>query len=352
VLGFTSVSTTRIDELVSRVLASEARALARAMRLIDDREPGFVDILKGLYPHTGKAWVIGITGTPGSGKSTLVDRLVGALRGKGQRVGVVAVDPTSPYSGGAILGDRIRMQKHFLDEGVFIRSLATRGALGGLSRSAGDVIRVMDAAGFDVVIVETVGVGQDELEVTQLAHTTVVVMAPGMGDDIQAIKAGILEVADVFAVNKADRDGADATMRDLEQMIALGGMVARGAPPAARGHSAAAAAAKMPGGAGAEGWVPPILPTVAVKGEGIDALIQACEEHRRFLFETEAGALEREQRLAHELRAILHDTLLRDADRRLAAELDEALAAIAGGRDDPYTAAERMVGALFAREGA
>lgn len=342
----------KVQKLVDGVLAGDARAVARTVRLIDDRAPSFVHLLKALYPHTGKAWVLGVTGTPGAGKSTLVDRMVEALRARGERVGVVAVDPTSPYSGGAILGDRIRMQRHFLDEGVFIRSLATRGALGGLSRSAGDVIRVLDAAGFDLVIVETVGIGQDELEVTRLAHTTVVVMAPGMGDDIQAIKAGILEVADLFAVNKADRDGADATMRDLEQMIALGGVLDRqGAGPMARGHSAAAVAAPRSAGEAGGRWTPPIVKTVATKGEGVDELLDACEAHRRFLFETEAGSRKRVQRLEQELLGILRDTLLREAEERLGGAIDGAAAVVAARREDPYSAAERLVGSLFAEEG-
>lgn len=315
------------------------------MRLIDDRDPVFVDLLKSLYPHTGNAWIVGVTGMPGSGKSTLVDQLVAAWRARDKRVGVVAVDPTSPYSGGAILGDRIRMQRHFLDEGVFIRSLATRGALGGLSRSASDVIRVLDAAKFDVILVETVGVGQDELEVTRLAHTTIVVMSPGMGDDIQAIKAGILEVADVFAVNKADREGADATMRDLEQMIALGGVVAKAGGPSSRGHSAAATrlgAAERSGE-----WLPPILKTVALKGEGIDALVDACDRHREHLEATEAGSRKRVQRVEQELLGILRDTLLRAAEDRLGPAIADAVAAVGRREQDPYTAAERMVRTLF-----
>ena len=203
-----------MSDLAARVVAGEVRAAARACRLVDDAAPGHVDLLKALFPHTGRAWIVGVTGNPGAGKSTLVDRLIAALRAQGKKVAVVAVDPTSPFTGGAILGDRIRMQRHFEDPGVFIRSLATRGALGGLSRSARDVVRVLDAWGADVVLVETVGVGQDELEITRTAHTTLVVMAPGMGDDVQAIKAGILECADVFAVNKADREGADSTVRE------------------------------------------------------------------------------------------------------------------------------------------
>ena len=211
-----------MHDLAARVLAHEARAVARAMRLVDDRAGDYAQILKDIFPHTGKAYVVGITGNPGAGKSTLADRMIEAWRKEGKTVGVIAVDPTSPFSGGAILGDRIRMQRHATDEGVFIRSVATRGHLGGLSRSARDMVRILDAYGADVVLVETVGVGQDELEITRTAHSTLVVMAPGMGDEVQAIKAGILECADVFAVNKADRDGVDATVRDLELMASLG----------------------------------------------------------------------------------------------------------------------------------
>src|SRR5580658_3294210 len=209
-------------DLAKRVLAGEVRAVARALRHIDDRAPPYIDLLKDLFPHTGKAYVIGVTGNPGAGKSTLTDRLIEVFRERGKTVAVIAVDPTSPFSGGAILGDRIRMQRHAEDPGTFIRSVATRGHLGGLSRSARDMVRVLDAYGAGVILVETVGVGQDELEITRTAHSTLVVVAPGMGDEVQATKAGILECADVFAVNKADREGADSTVRDLELMIALG----------------------------------------------------------------------------------------------------------------------------------
>ena len=203
------------------ILAGDVRAAARLMRDLDDRRPGALAALKALFPHTGKAYVVGITGNPGAGKSTVVDALIAHYRAAGERVGVVAVDPTSPFSGGAILGDRIRMQRHALDPGVFIRSLATRGHLGGLSRSTFDVAHVLDAMGFERILIETVGVGQDEVDVMRAAHTTVVVTVPGLGDDIQAIKAGLLEVADVLVVNKADREGADRTERDLMHMLDL-----------------------------------------------------------------------------------------------------------------------------------
>jgi len=333
--------------LAERVRSGETRGVARAMRLVDDRDPVFVDLLKHLYPHTGRAYVLGVTGTPGAGKSTLVDRLISEYRKRGDKVGVIAVDPTSPFSGGAILGDRIRMQRHFLDEGVFIRSLATRGQLGGLSRSAGDVTHILDAAGFDVVIVETVGVGQDELEVARLAHTTLVVMAPGMGDDIQAIKAGILEVADVFAVNKADRDGADATMRDLEQMIALDHQMARAAK-SPHGHSAAGATTKS--GRDGDRWSPPVLKTVALRGEGIADLAEACDGHRQFWDEPERRAASKATRVESELSAVFRDTVLSAALARVGAELAEAAIAIAAGEDDPYSVSERLASALIRSE--
>ena len=205
--------------LAEKILQGDIRAAARLMRDIDDGLKSAVEELKALYPHTGKAFIVGLTGPPGAGKSTLVDQLTAAYRKQNKRVGVVAVDPTSPFTGGAILGDRIRMNRHADDDGVFIRSLATRGYLGGLSRSTGDVVNVMDAMGMDVVIIETVGVGQDEIDIVRMAHTTVVVMVPGLGDDIQAIKAGILEIGDIFVVNKADREGADRTVRELANML-------------------------------------------------------------------------------------------------------------------------------------
>ncbi|XXX82265.1 methylmalonyl Co-A mutase-associated GTPase MeaB [Sorangium sp. So ce134] len=337
--------------LAEKVLARDTRATARACRLVDDRAGDYAAILKELFPHTGRAWVLGVTGNPGAGKSTLTDRLIGAFRKQDRRVAVVAVDPTSPFTGGAILGDRIRMQAHFGDPDVFIRSLATRGALGGLSRSAVDIARVLDAWGADVVLVETVGVGQDELEITRTAHTTLVVAAPGMGDEVQAIKAGILECADVFAVNKADRDGADAAVRDLELMIALGGEVAR-ASGRSRGHSAAALHARAteaaaPVGAPAEGpWEPAIVRTVATRNEGVAALVDRLEGHRAWLFGTEAGAARREERLREAMHVQLRDALTDAAVAALGPALDAAVRAVARREVDPYTASERLVEAF------
>jgi LAO/AO transport system kinase len=297
-------------------------------------------LLRRIFSHDEHAFVIGVTGTPGAGKSTVVDGLVQLYRQSGLRVGVLAIDPSSPYTGGAILGDRIRMQRHFLDEGVFIRSIATRGHLGGLSRSTGDVLQVLQAAKFDVVIIETVGVGQDELEVTRLADSTLVVVAPGLGDDVQAIKAGILEIADVFAVNKADRPGADAAVQDLQQMLSL-----RRAPQGLsqmRGHTGMAALDELPSKDAGQ-WVPPILRTVATKGEGLGELVQAMSEHREFLGNTDAGREATERRRASEFRGILHQRLLDALEERFAGDVSMALAEVIEGRVDPYSAAEALV---------
>jgi LAO/AO transport system kinase len=293
-----------------------------------------------------------VTGNPGAGKSTLVDRLIEAYRSRGQRVGVVAVDPTSPYTGGAILGDRIRMARHTTDEGVFIRSMATRGHMGGLSRSARDVVRILDASGYGVVLVETVGVGQDELEITRTAHTTLVVMAPGMGDEVQAIKAGILECADVFAVNKADRDGADGTMRDLELMIALGNETMR-ALSRGRGHATHTATDGhvKAGEAGAIGerWTPPIVKCVATRGEGTGELMTALDGHRAWVEGTVAGRARRELRMGEEVREALREALIDAAVHDLGDRIDEAVQAVDARSLDPYTATERLVAAFRAR---
>ncbi len=309
--------------LAERVLRGEVLAAARLMRLIDDGMPQAEAALRALFPHTGRAQIVGITGNPGAGKSTLVDRLIAHLRKQGKSVGVLAVDPTSPFTGGAILGDRLRMQDHALDPGVFIRSLATRGQLGGLSRATGDCVRVFDAMGKDVILIETVGVGQDEVEVCRLAHTTVVVVVPGLGDDIQAIKAGILEVADVFAVNKADREGAERTVRDLRHMLELN-------------HAMLAADAQVP-------WEIPIVKTVAARDEGTAELWDAVMRHMAVL-RAGPGLLEREtMRAKEELVRLLREKLLETALQRLAAQgaaLDVLAARIARRELDPYGVAE------------
>jgi len=331
------------EKLVQGILNGEVRAIARACRVVDDELEGRVALLKALFPHTGRAWIIGVTGNPGSGKSTLVDRLVEKVRARDQRVAVVAVDPTSPFSGGAILGDRIRMQRHFQDSNVFIRSLATRGALGGLSRSARDVVRVLDAWGADVILLETVGVGQDELDVARAAHTTLVVVAPGLGDDVQASKAGLLECADVFAVNKADREGADATVRDLEGMIALGGeLVFAGAH--SRSHAAgaldvASAVVEMKG----TRFVPPVLRCVATRNEGITELFERLEAHRAWLLTTEQGRTRQVERLRAELEAMVHDALARRVAKELRGDLAPFAERVLRREIDPYDACELLI---------
>jgi LAO/AO transport system kinase len=306
------------------VLNGDIRAAARLMRDIDDNRPQAVDELKQLYPRTGNAYIIGITGPPGAGKSTLVDQLTAAFRIRGKKVGVVAIDPTSPFTGGAILGDRIRMNRHATDEGVFIRSLATRGALGGLSRSTADVALVMDALGMDIVIIETVGVGQDEVDIVRAAHTTCVVMVPGMGDDIQAIKAGILEIGDIFVVNKADRDGADRTARELATMLEF-----RSAPDG--------------------GWNPQVLKTEAQRGTGIEELVGEILLHRDHLMSS--GTIDdflRERNQRHFM-DILRDTLFKRALDYMAtdATLDSVVAGIGDHTIDPYSAVEQVLARMM-----
>jgi LAO/AO transport system kinase len=328
--------------LAQRVLDGEMRAAARVMRLIDDRAQGYIGILKDLYPHVGKAWLIGVTGTPGAGKSTLCDRVIDYYRKQGKKVGVVCVDPTSPFTGGAILGDRIRMQRHFLDEGVFIRSVATRGALGGLSRSATDVARVLDAYGCDVVLIETVGVGQDELDVTRTAHTTLVVVPPGGGDDVQANKAGLLEVADIFVVNKADREGADAQVRHLESMIALGHEIKAGRREVPKGHLVHGVIPEGPSSTDDGTWTPPVLKTIAAKGEGIAALCENIEKHRAWL-QTDAGKERRAAQQQAELLATFRDTLVEEALDELGDRIMEAAREVRDGKSDPYSVSEQLI---------
>ncbi len=334
--------------LSERVLAGEVRAASRLMRLIDDADPAATPELQALFPHTGRAWIIGITGSPGAGKSTLTDRLIAQYRKAGKRVGVLAVDPTSPFTGGAILGDRIRMQAHATDPGVFIRSLATRGNLGGLSRATGDCLRVMDAMGLEVILVETVGVGQDEIDIAQLAHTTVVVLVPGMGDDIQAIKAGILEVADVFAINKADLDGADRVVRELRAMLELRHAVR--APPLDHDAHHRMVRARAEGRppevpAGPEEWEPPIQKVIAAKGQGVDELVAAITAHRDFLERTGERAKREQNRALTQFVTLLRDRLLRAGLERLERErgnLGEVASRIAARQADPYALADEL----------
>ena len=313
----------RTQEVVDRILAGEVLAAARLMRELDDGRPEAREILKELYRHSGRAHIIGITGSPGVGKSTLTDRIIHYLRQEGKTVGVVAVDPTSPFSGGAILGDRIRMQRHALDEGVFIRSLATRGHFGGLTASARAVITVLDAMGKDCVLVETVGVGQDEVEIAATANTTLVVTVPGMGDDIQAIKAGILEVADILVINKADREGASRTYQELIQMLEL------------QAHRKASA------------WKAPVLMTQAKDNEGIEALMAAVADHREFLAKDGGQGLQlaRGSRVRQEFLEILKEGVARHLVKQLESDgrLDRVLRDILEKQTDPYSASETLV---------
>jgi LAO/AO transport system kinase len=293
--------------------------VARLISLVEDASPLLREVMAALAPHTGHAQIVGITGSPGVGKSTSTNALVTELRRAGKRVGVLAVDPSSPFSGGALLGDRVRMQDHALDRDVYIRSMASRGHLGGLAWTTPQALRVLDAAGCDVILVETVGVGQSEVEIAGLADTTMVLLAPGMGDGIQAAKAGILEIGDLYVVNKADRDGADQVRRDLRSMLALG---------------------ERPEGA----WRPPIVKTVAARGEGIDEVVAELDRHFRWLESSGQLAERRTRRARDEIEAIAVTALrARWGDVHGRSELDELAAAVGAGKSDPYTAADELL---------
>lgn len=306
-------------ELVQKILQGDPRAVARLMTMIENGVAEAVAALKSLYHHTGKAHVIGVTGPPGSGKSTLTDRIIEELRRRGQTVGIVAVDPTSPFTGGAILADRIRMQRHSVDPGVFIRSMATRGHLGGLARATNDVVDVLDAAGKDYVLIETVGVGQDEVDVVRAAHTSIVVAVPGLGDDIQAIKAGVMEIGDLFVVNKADRDGADKTAAEIEMALHLGGATG--------------------------GWLPRVLKTVALKGEGVAELTQVILEHQAFLQQHEGRRQKGRERSHWVFRELLQERATTRVIEQAASNgtLDRLVERIAARETDPYTAVEEVL---------
>ena len=306
-------------DLAERVLAGDARAVARAISVVEREDAASAALIGRLFARTGRAHVIGLTGAPGVGKSTLVDRMTAAFRRERLRVGVLAVDPTSPFSGGAILGDRIRMQRHAGDGGVFVRSMATRGQLGGLARATDDARIVLDAAGTDVVLIETVGVGQGEIDVSRTAGVSVVVLAPGSGDDVQALKAGIMEIADVFVVNKADRDGADRAVAEIEGMLSL-----RDRQP--------------------DEWRPPVVKTCAAAGDGIDDVVAAV---RRFAARGRAA----EDRARRRARARLESILVGRIVDRIAADraLDAAVDAVAAREVDPYAAAGELV-RRFAQE--
>ncbi|WP_459973666.1 methylmalonyl Co-A mutase-associated GTPase MeaB [Nocardioides pyridinolyticus] len=308
-----------VETLVERAREGDARSVARLISLVEDESPLLREVMAALAPHAGHAQVIGITGSPGVGKSTSTSALVGELRRAGKRVGVLAVDPSSPFSGGALLGDRVRMQDHALDREVYIRSMASRGHLGGLAWTTPQALRVLDAAGCDVILIETVGVGQSEVEIAGLADTTMVLLAPGMGDGIQAAKAGILEIGDLYVVNKADRDGVEQVRRDLRSMLAL---------------------AERTEGA----WKQPILLTVAQKGEGVAEVVEALDQHGEWL--ASSGELERRRtrRARDEIEAIAVTALrARWGDVHGRSELDELAAAVVAGRTDPYAAADVLL---------
>ncbi len=306
--------------LAEKIFQGDIRAASRLMRDIDDRMPNTMEELKRIYPKTGNAYIIGITGPPGSGKSTLVDKTVEILRKEGKTVGIVAVDPTSPFTGGAILGDRIRMQRHSADDGVFLRRLATRGSLWGLSRSTNDVIKVMDAMGKDIIIVETVGVGQDEVDIVNTAHTSVVVLVPGQGDDIQAIKAGILEIGDIFVINKCEREGVHRLERELRATLEMG--------------------AKRE-----DGWMPPIFKTEALLSKGIFEFVYGVYRHKEKLMASEHFERKNAERTRLEFLSVLSSELMESVVGRLrkGKRLEKIIDGLIQKRGNPYSAVEKIL---------
>ena len=309
-----------LQNLIGQIRSGDSRALARAISTVENRAPGWAELLKALFPYTGHARIIGLTGAPGAGKSTLVDQLARLYRTGEEKhtVGIIAVDPTSPYTGGAILGDRIRMQEHFSDPGIYIRSMATRGSLGGLARTTADVATVLDAAGRDLILIETVGVGQDEIDVMRVADVTVVILVPGMGDDVQSIKAGIMEIADIFVINKSDREGAERVEREIRALQSL----------AVRGDQ----------------WIPPIVQTVASEGKGIAELAEAIAEYETYLKKENLALAHAAQHWQQRLIEMLRDTMLDRARAQMAdGDLSRYAAEVAEHKRDPYTLVEEIV---------
>jgi LAO/AO transport system kinase len=310
-----------IQAWIDRLRSGDTRALSRAISTVENRAPGWSDLLKALFPHSGKAHVLGLTGAPGAGKSTLVDHLARHYRKQNRTVGIIAVDPTSPYTGGAILGDRIRMQEHFSDPGIYIRSMATRGSLGGLARTTADVATVLDASGRDIVMIETVGVGQDEVDIVRLADVTVVILVPGMGDDVQTIKAGIMEIADVFVINKSDHEGAERVEREIRALQSL---------------------ATRP-----DGWTPPIVKTVASEGAGIAELAAAIGEYEGYLQKENLTFKKNVQNWRERLVEMLRDAMLEKAREHLGdGNVARMAAEVAEHKRDPYTLIEEIAGKM------
>ncbi len=314
--------TSQIEELVERVRSGDVRALARAISVVEDRGPHASELLKALFPYSGNAALIGLTGSPGAGKSTLVDQIAREYRKQGKTIGIVAVDPTSPFSGGAILGDRIRMQSHYADAGIYIRSMATRGSLGGLASTTADVATVLDASGRDLVMIETVGVGQDEVDIVTLADVTIVILVPGMGDDVQTIKAGIMEIADVFVINKSDRDGAERVEREIRAMQSLS--------------------------VRSDNWTPPIVKTVASEGTGVPEVIDAIGKYQAYLEQGSRGRSRRIENWRKRLTEMLRDALFQRVvtDYLGNGEAERYATEIAEHQRDPYSLVEEIVGEL------
>jgi len=303
---------------VDRLRSGDPRALARAISTVENRSPGRSDLLKALFPFSGHARLLGLTGAPGAGKSTLVDQLARLYRKSGQTLGIIAVDPTSPYTGGAILGDRIRMQEHHADPGIYIRSMATRGSLGGLARTTADVATVLDASGRDLILIETVGVGQDEVDIVRLADITIVILVPGMGDDVQSIKAGIMEIADIFVVNKSDRDGAEHLEREIRALQSL----------ATR----------------SDGWIPPIVKTIATTGAGVAELAESIRSFEEHLRQEKLGLRRNIQNWQERLIEMLRDAMLDKAQVQMQnGRVEQYAAEIAEHKRDPYTLVEEIV---------
>ena len=314
---------TEIKNLTGLLRSGDVRALARAISTVENHEPGWLDLLKALFPHSGRARTIGLTGAPGAGKSTLADQLAKLYREESKTVGIIAVDPTSPYTGGAILGDRIRMQEHFADPGIYIRSMATRGSLGGLARTTADVAMVLDASGRDLVMIETVGVGQDEVDIVRVADITVVILVPGMGDDVQTIKAGIMEIADIFVINKSDHEGAERVEREIRALQSL----------ATR----------------ADGWTPPIVKTVATEAQGLGELATAITEYEDYLNKQGLLLQRRKHNWETRLLEMLRDTLLERARAAMSdSELSRFATEVAENKRDPYSVVEEIAARLSA----